>query len=147
MPVEHYRFVLLTTDGVWNYNAFGLLAHTPTDHNDFRLQAEYHAPLWVTESVFYQIFPDRFADGDPSNNVRDGEWVYEGHPVQARDWNELPEQANAVREFFGGDLQGITQRLDYLRRLGVNVLYLNPIFRRPAHTATTRATTNVLILI
>jgi alpha-glucosidase len=132
MPVEHYRFVLLTPDGVWNYNALGLLAHTPADHHDFRLRADYHAPSWVTESVFYQIFPDRFADGDPSNNVRDGEWAYEGQPVQARDWSELPEQANAVREFFGGDLQGITQRLDYLRRLGVNVLYLNPIFQAPS---------------
>ena len=132
MPVETYRFVLLTPDGVYNYNGRGAHAYTPTDQDDFRLLADYHPPLWVTESVFYQIFPDRFADGDPSNNVRNGEWIYEGRPVKGRRWDELPEQTNAVREFFGGDLQGITQQLDYLRQLGVNALYLTPIFKAPS---------------
>jgi alpha-glucosidase len=132
MPVENYRFVLLTPHGVWHYNGLGISEHAPTDYHDFRLVADYRPPLWVTQSVFYQIFPDRFADGDSSNNVRDGEWIYEGKPVRARRWDELPEKANAVREFFGGDLQGITQKLDYLRQLGVNALYLNPIFTAPS---------------
>src|SRR5512138_1933933 len=62
MPVTAYRFLLFTRDGTWWYNGEGLQRHVPTDANDFRLLADYDAPAWVRESVFYQIFPDRFAD-------------------------------------------------------------------------------------
>jgi glycosidase len=70
-------------------------------------------PSWVQDAVFYQIFPDRFANGDPSND-----------PTNVQAWGSPP----AIRGFQGGDLQGIIQRFDYLRELGVNALYLNPIF-------------------
>jgi alpha-glucosidase len=52
--------------------------HVPTDANDFRLLANYDAPIWVWDSVFYQIFPDRFADGDFRSNVQNGEFEYTG---------------------------------------------------------------------
>jgi cyclomaltodextrinase len=70
-------------------------------------------PEWVSDAVFYQIFPDRFADGDPSNN-----------PANAQPWGSAPKSWG----FQGGDLQGIVEHLDYLQELGVNALYLNPIF-------------------
>jgi len=70
-------------------------------------------PSWAADAVFYQIFPDRFYNGCPEND-----------PHGTRPWEELPTPAN----FFGGDLQGISQKLDYLQHLGVNALYLNPIF-------------------
>ncbi|HCF85082.1 MAG TPA: hypothetical protein DEV72_07770, partial [Ktedonobacter sp.] len=85
----------------------------------------------MRDSVFYQIFPERFADGDPSNNVRDHEYACYGKPVVARPWGEIP-QAGAV-EFFGGDLWGITQHLDYLQDLGINALYLTPVFTSPSN--------------
>ncbi len=132
MPVVGYHFVLLTPDGLWHYNAAGMHAHTPTDYADFRLLADYAAPRWVRRSVFYQIFPDRFADGDPANNVRGGEWTYRGNPTVARGWDERPNQSNPSLEFYGGDLQGITQRLPYLEELGVDAIYLNPIFTAPS---------------
>ncbi len=132
MPVMRYRFVFETPEGLWTYNGSGLYPYTPTDDHDFRLLADYAAPRWVTRSVFYQIFPDRFADGDPSNNVQSNAWLLHGHPVQARAWDQPPGQANASLEFYGGDLQGITQRLEYLQQLGVNALYLNPIFCAPS---------------
>ena len=132
MPVVCYRFVLLTPEGLWHRNAAGMHAHTPTDYADFRLLTDYAAPRWVHRSVFYQIFPDRFADGDPANNVRTGEWTYRGRPTQARTWDERPNQSNPSLEFYGGDLQGIAQRLPYLVDLGVDALYLNPIFTAPS---------------
>jgi cyclomaltodextrinase len=70
-------------------------------------------PAWVQDSVFYQIFPDRFANGDPSND-----------PINVHNWGDKP----TVWDFQGGDLQGVIQRLDYLSDLGVDALYLNPIF-------------------
>lgn len=70
-------------------------------------------PDWVHRAVFYQVFPDRFANGDPSND-----------PPNVEPWGAVPN----LHGFQGGDLQGITQKLDYLVDLGVNALYLNPIF-------------------
>jgi alpha-glucosidase len=129
----NYRFLLRADDGVYWYSAGGVTRYYPTDANDFVLLANYHAPTWVRDAVFYQIFPDRFADGDPGNNVRDGEYLYHGRPVVARHWHELPQRATGSIEFYGGDLQGIAQRLDYLTDLGVSALYLNPIFRAPSN--------------
>ncbi len=133
MPKTSYRFLLLTPEGNWWLNALGLLRFTPTDTNDFKLLANYHAPHWVRDAVFYQIFPDRFADGDPENNVRDGEYLCYGAPVVARGWGEPPHRATGGREFFGGDLQGIIEKLPYLDALGVTSLYLNPIFVAPSN--------------
>jgi cyclomaltodextrinase len=70
-------------------------------------------PDWVRDAVFYQIFPDRFADGDPTNN-----------PPNVQPWGAPPN----IWDFQGGDLAGIIQRFDYLLDLGVTALYLNPIF-------------------
>jgi alpha-glucosidase len=121
---------LFTADGVWWYNGTGLHRHVPTDLEDFKLLADYAAPSWVRESVFYQIFPDRFADGDPSNNVRDAEWNYGGHPSRARQWGEPLSNVphTDMVEFFGGDLLGVEQHFDDLIELGVNALYFTPIF-------------------
>ncbi|MBI5945775.1 MAG: maltodextrin glucosidase [Chloroflexi bacterium] len=129
MPLTSYRFLIFTSDGIWWYNGTGPHRHVPTDAEDFRLLADYAAPAWVNDSVFYQIFPDRFADGDPASNVRDGEFEYQGIKSRARKWGETQSSwPEAMVEFYGGDLPGIEQRLDYLTDLGVNAIYLNPIF-------------------
>jgi cyclomaltodextrinase / maltogenic alpha-amylase / neopullulanase len=70
-------------------------------------------PYWVQDAIFYQIFPDRFANGDTSND-----------PLNVQKWGTPPTNWG----FQGGDLRGILQHLDYLMDLGVNSLYLNPIF-------------------
>jgi len=70
-------------------------------------------PSWIHDLIFYQIFPDRFFNGDHSND-----------PVNVQPWGSEP----TLWEFQGGDLVGIMQKLDYLQSLGVNALYLNPIF-------------------
>ncbi len=129
MPVTSYRFLLFTGDGAWCYNGLGLQRHIPTDANDFRLLADYDAPAWVRKSVFYQIFPDRFADGDHESNVRDGEFEYRGLKSKAKHWDETQSQwPEAMVEFYGGDLPGVEQHLDYLIDLGINAIYFNPVF-------------------
>jgi alpha-glucosidase len=129
MPVTTYRFLLFTRDGVWWYNGLGTQRHIPTDANDFRLLANYEAPVWVWDSVFYQIFPDRFADGDPGSNVRDGEFDFHGLKSSAKRWGESQSKwPQAMVEFYGGDLPGVETHLNYLTDLGVNTIYLNPIF-------------------
>jgi cyclomaltodextrinase len=70
-------------------------------------------PYWVQDAVFYHIFPDRFANGDTSND-----------PPNTQPWGALPNRW----DFQGGDLRGIIQKLDYLLDLGITALYLNPIF-------------------
>ena len=75
------------------------------------------APGWVPDAIFYEIFPDRFYNGDPTND-----------PPGTVPWGSEPTQHN----FFGGDLRGIVDKLPYLQGLGINALYLTPIF--PART-------------
>ena len=70
-------------------------------------------PVWAKNAVFYQIFPERFANGDPKND-----------PPNVQPWGGEPKPKN----YFGGDLKGIIDHLDYISSLGVNCLYLNPIF-------------------
>lgn len=129
-----YRFFLVTLKGCYWLNALGLLRHLPTDHHDFHANPQHDGCEWLEQSVFYQIFPDRFCDGDPTNNVRTGQYLLDGKEVVARPWGQLPDASQGSREFFGGDLQGIEQKLDYLnQRLGVNGIYLNPIGTAPSN--------------
>jgi alpha-glucosidase len=130
MPRTNYRFFIESSEGGYWLSAEGITRHAPTDATDFKVLANYHDPAWVQQSVFYQIFPDRFYDGDPSNNVRTGEYDCHGQPVIARAWGERPRphSESGACEFYGGDLQGITQKLDYLQDLGITALYLTPIF-------------------
>lgn len=128
-PVTHYRFLLLAEDGVWWYAADGAHAHNPLDSADFQILAGYQSLDWIYGSVFYQIFPDRFANGDPSNDPQPEEFQFRGYGPRTFEWGEPPESGQPFPlVFYGGDLPGITQRLDYLEWLGVNGIYLNPIF-------------------
>lgn len=107
-------------------------------------------PDWAADAIWYQIFPERFRNGDAKNDPvpasLEGTWPYEvpaGWKVSpwTSDWYALQpwEQAsgkdfyhNAQLRRYGGDLQGILDRLDYLKDLGVNALYLNPVFDSPS---------------
>ena len=81
----------------------------------------------------YQIFVDRFCNGDASNDVVSNEYCYIDEKVQKiDDWN-CPPRAMDVRDFYGGDLQGVMDKLDYLQDLGVDVIYFNPIFVSPSN--------------
>lgn len=128
---NNYCFKLFVEEGhSYHINGLGAWRGDAPDWFNFTILADYSAPAWVRQSVFYQIFPERFHNGDPTNDVRDGQWEREGKKTRKRNWDELPIPWRESRslDFFGGDLQGITQKLPYLRDLGVNALYLTPIF-------------------
>ena len=98
----------------------------------------FATPEWAKHAVWYQIFPERFRNGDPSNDPGDKD--YERLVRWQSDWwetqpNETPGeenfykgQGNVWKRRYGGDIQGVKQALPYLRRLGVNAIYFNPVF-------------------
>lgn len=133
-----YRFLIECTDGSRiAYDKCGARVEegTQLDFNPayaFRFIPGFHVPGWAKGAVQYQIFTDRFCNGDPSNDVTDNEYYYTvGHAKHVEDWNALPTDTD-IRAFYGGDLQGIIDKLDYLQDLGIEVLYLNPIFVSPS---------------
>ncbi|HZT41162.1 MAG TPA: alpha amylase N-terminal ig-like domain-containing protein [Chthonomonadaceae bacterium] len=94
------------------------LSSNPEGHNVFYVDAGDYpllkVPDWVHDAVFYEIFPDRFGNGDPSND-----------PPDVQPWGSPPTHNN----WMGGDLAGVMQHMDYLQQLGINALYFTPIFR------------------
>lgn len=129
---QEYYFKITSGKMVVYYNKRGVMDEVQSYYS-FRLVPEFHTPDWAKGAIFYQIFVDRFCNGDPSNDVIDREYVYvNGKVVRVRDWNSLPE-AMDVNRFYGGDLQGVMDKLDYLQGLGVEVIYLNPVFVSPSN--------------
>ena len=120
-PQISYSFALKREDGKIIYHCRHGVDHAvePLDRWTLDLaQAQpFQPPEWVQGAVLYQIFPDRFANGDPGND-----------PPHTVPWGTPPSWL----EFQGGDLDGIVARMDYLEDLGVDVLYLNPINVSPS---------------
>lgn len=99
----------------------------------FQVIPGFKTPDWAKGAVFYQIYVDRFYNGDPSNDVLTNEYQYIGDKtVRVEDWDKYPA-AMGVREFYGGDLQGVLDKMDYLQDLGVDVIYFNPLFVSPSN--------------
>ena len=99
----------------------------------FRITPGFHTPEWAKGAVMYQIFVDRFCRGDAKNDVQTCEYVYIGRPVfHVEDWGRNPSTMD-VGCFYGGDLQGVWDKLDYLQDLGIEVIYFNPLFVSPSN--------------
>lgn len=100
---------------------------------EFVIVPGFSTPDWAKGAVMYQIFTDRFCKGDDSNDVEDREYYYIGdYSRKVTNWYKYPD-AMGVREFYGGDLKGVMDKLDYLQELGVEVLYFNPLFVSPSN--------------
>ena len=100
---------------------------------NYKVTPGFSTPDWAKGAIFYQIYVDRFANGDTSNDVLNREYIYINQPSKKiDDWYRYPEEMD-VRNFYGGDLQGVLDHLDYLKGLGVDVIYLNPIFVSPSN--------------
>ncbi len=131
---EKFRYYFEVHSGRLNvvYNRLGILRDANHDY-DFQIVPGFKTPDWAKGAVIYQIFVDRFNRGDATNDVLDGEYCYVGRRVsRVEDWNKLPESMD-VANFYGGDLQGVIDKLDYLKDLGVEVIYFNPIFVSPSN--------------
>lgn len=106
----------------------GVLTDSPRAWQITVYDRRYDTPHWLRSGVMYQIFPDRFASSGEQHPRREECYYHQS-------WNETPilmpegRDDNCARDFFGGDLKGIREKLPYLKDLGVTVVYLNPIFR------------------
>ena len=127
-----YYFEIVSGAVVCYYNKKGVMKEV-FDWLSFSIMPGYTTPDWAKGAVMYQIYVDRFCNGDPTNDVVDREYSYIGeHVSQVKDWGKYPA-AMGVREFYGGDLAGVMSKLDYLADLGVEVIYFNPIFVSPSN--------------
>lgn len=110
---------------------------------------EFKTPDWARDAIWYQLLPDRFRDGDPSNNPEftpgtnrtpfTSSWTHD--PRSLQDWERTNPDGSENTELFpriyerlyGGDFQGIIDKLDYIQSIGINAIYLNPIFEAHSH--------------
>jgi len=100
-------------------------------HYHFRLVPGLNMPLWSKGAIMYQIFVDRFYNGDTTNDVVKHEYSYLGKTAIAMEWDK-DIAAGDFCNFYGGDLKGVMDKMGYLKDLGVEVIYLNPIFVSPS---------------
>lgn len=117
-----YRFAFIGQGKYEWLNARGLFDHDVHSNNDFQIVAIPDNPEWIKSSVFYQIFPDRFARSGKVNITPD--WAY------PREWNLLPRGRGKFtgQELYGGDLYGVEEHLDHITDIGANGIYFTPIF-------------------
>ena len=134
---SHYVFKLLTDKGQFWLDAKGVSKRVPAKELHFKFNAAHQPPEWISEQVFYQIFPDRFCNGKPEISVTNSEYMVSGgtKAVVAKQWGEPVDTHGKTSscEFYGGDLYGIENKLDYLQELGITALYINPVFSAPSN--------------
>ena len=124
-PVTSYRFILEGSpeeDQAYRWlNGTGVHLRDVPDAADFRLVTFDAPPQWATDSVVYQVFPDRFAKAVERPAP---DWAI------AAEWDDPVDlsQDSIARQLYGGDLDGVVEHLDHLQSLGINVLYLTPFF-------------------
>ncbi|MDR6999973.1 alpha-glycosidase [Neobacillus niacini] len=123
-PYKRLRYGFILTDGSEStcFTEKGFYSEPPLDDTAYYFSFPFlnnidifRAPAWVKNTVWYQIFPERFANGNPANN-----------PKGTLPWGSVePSPIN----FFGGDLEGVIQHIDYLKDLGISGIYFTPIFK------------------
>ncbi|MFP4234516.1 MAG: alpha-amylase family glycosyl hydrolase [Nitriliruptoraceae bacterium] len=121
-PTQRYRFQLDGPQGSAWLTAAGVVPHDVPDTWDFQLLASAPPPAWVADAALYQIFPDRFARGGASER-----WPEWAEPAA---WDDpvATDRPSSMHQLYGGDLPGIVDRLDHLTDLGVDGVYLTPVF-------------------
>jgi alpha-glucosidase len=124
-PVTRYRFLLDAGGGRTRWlTALGTAGHDVPDAFDFRLVAYAAPPAWAGDAIVYQVFPDRFA----RSAAADGRPVPDWAVPCAWDTPVVPRGPRTPRQLYGGDLDGIAERLDHVQALGADTLYLTPVF-------------------
>ena len=99
---------------------------------------DFQVPAWASDAVYYYIFPERFRNGDRANDPRPGVTRYHDQGIELHaNWLDKPYRPRSGdgsdtldnNDFFGGDLQGVIDKLDYIRDLGANTIYMTPVFQ------------------
>lgn len=128
----NYYFRIKAGKIVCYYDVRGVVKNNH-DPLKFHIVPGFHTPEWAKGAVIYQIYVDRFSNGDAFNDVVNGEYYYVGGPVvKVDDWYKNPA-VDGTKEFYGGDLQGVINKLGYLHNLGVEAIYFNPLFVSPSN--------------
>ncbi len=127
-----YHFEVYSAGSKYLYDTRGVVKDG-NEYFDFRIRPGFKTPDWAKGAVMYQIYTDRFCNGDPTNDVLTDEYRYIGENVtHVDDWDKYPAYMG-VREFYGGDLEGVMKKLDYLQDLGIDAIYFNPLFVSPSN--------------
>ena len=131
---EPFYYYFKVASGLLNvyYDRYGV-SKEKRDEYRFCIIPGFSTPEWSKGAVMYQILVDRFYNGDTSNDVLTDEYYYIRSTSRKMDsWDQCPSDFS-VAEFYGGDLEGVRQKLDYLQNLGINGLYLTPINEAPSN--------------
>jgi alpha-glucosidase len=120
--ITNYRFLLSEPNRF--VNQLGTFAHEVPDHHDFKLVAYTAPPQWSQDAIMYHVFPDRFARSDHADTRALPEWAI------PRTWNEAPalDGEMAMKEVFGGDLDGLASKAEHLKSLHIDLVYSTPVF-------------------
>jgi len=124
-PHMNYRWYIELANGeIYWLNAHGLTELEQPDIGDFKINTFSSAPEWGKSAVMYQIFPDRFARSAKADQHKLPKWAI------AKNWGDevIGTGPGTSEQFFGGDIWGIIDHLDHLKKLGVTLLYLTPVF-------------------
>ena len=133
-PRRRYSFKLLWADHQRWFTPQGFSRFPPARLEQFAVDLPDAGPQWVTDQVFYQIFPDRFARSAARDAEQDAVYYHHaaGREIVRKAWDEPLTGEAGGSTFYGGDLDGISEKLPYLKQLGVTALYLNPVFAAPS---------------
>jgi len=133
-PRHRYSFKMLWHNRQLWFTPQRFSRFPPARLEQFAVDYPDAGPEWVVEQVFYQIFPDRFARSQQRNPARDKTYYHHaaGHETIFHEWDEPVTAQAGGSTFYGGDLDGISEKLPYLKKLGVTALYLNPVFVAPS---------------
>ncbi|HDH0370067.1 TPA: maltodextrin glucosidase [Klebsiella variicola subsp. variicola] len=133
-PRRRYSFKLLWADHQRWFTPQGFTRFPPARLEQFAIDLPDAGPQWVADQVFYQIFPDRFARSAARDADQDAVYYHHaaGREIVRKAWDEPLTGEAGGSTFYGGDLDGISEKLPYLKQLGVTALYLNPVFAAPS---------------
>ena len=128
----YYFFEIATGVLFCYYDRYGVTRDIRPQYH-FCIVPGFETPAWAKGAVMYQILVDRFYNGDSTNDVLKDEYYYiRSNSQKVDNWDKCPENFS-VAEFYGGDLEGVRQKLDYLQDLGIEVIYFNPLFVSPSN--------------
>ena len=133
-PRRRYSFKLLWADHQRWFTPQGFTRFPPARLEQFAIDLPDAGPQWVADQVFYQIFPDRFARSAARDADQDAVYYHHaaGREIVRKAWDEPLTGEAGGSTFYGGDLDGVSEKLPYLKQLGVTALYLNPVFAAPS---------------
>lgn len=127
-----YYFRIVCDERTYFYNKAGIVKDINPEYN-FNVLPNFSTPHWAKGAVMYQIYVDRFYNGDSSNDVVTNEYRYLGLKAKGIENWDSPLENMDVCNFYGGDLQGVIDKMDYLVQLGIDAIYFNPIFVSPSN--------------